>query len=146
MPDRLFSYLIAYYKIVTLFALAMCFVLLPYKSFDPMSEEGLEGMIMHDLYGSKSMPAAARPAFEFAFLLFDLLSVLSLATQYLVIRYALQKREKWAYWYMWGIGFFWPAGASLIAWHTGAHAYFVSVGIMGVLFFPPLLLLRKYFR
>jgi|SRR5687767_2023256 len=146
MSDKLFSSTISYLKIATLFGLLMCFVLMPFKSFDPMGAEGLEGMIMNDLYGGKNMPADARPAFEFAFLLFDLLSILSLATQYLVIKYALEKREKWAYWYMWGIGFLWPVGASLIALHTGAHAYFVSVGIMTLLFFPPLLLLKKYFR
>lgn len=143
--EKTFSSIITYLKIATGFGILMCLALIPFKSFDFMGANGLEGMIMTDLYGSKTMPPEARPAFEFAFLLFDLLSILNLATQYLVIKYALEKKEKWAYYYMWGIGFFWPVGAALITLHTGATSYFVSVGIMALLFFPPLIILRKHF-
>lgn len=142
-PDKLFKSTIAYYKIVTAFSAVMCFVLFFYKSFDPV--RGLEQMIVNDLYGTKVMPAEARPIFEFVFLLFDLLSFLTLALQYMVIHFALQKREKWAYYSMFLIGLGWPIAAALISLQCGTNSYFISVGMMTVLFLPPLVVLKKYF-
>jgi len=146
MNDKLFTSTIFYLKIVTVFAMIMCLALMPFKSFDPMGENGLEGMIMMDLYGSKTMPADARPAFEFAFLLFDLLSVLTLAGQYLVIKHGLEKKQKWAFHYMILIGVCWPIGAIGVSFFTGAHAYLISAGMMTILFTTPTLILWKYFR
>lgn len=144
--DKLFSTIIAYLKIATIFGMIMCLFLMPFKSFDPMGADGLEGMIMHDLYGSKNMPAEARPAFDLGFLLFDMLSVLTLAGQYLVIKHGLAQQQKWAFHYMLLIGFVWPLGAAGVALHTGAYSYLYSAGIMAVLFTTPVLLLWKYFR
>lgn len=141
--DKLFNGTILYLKIITIFSLIMCFVLMFYQSFDPMG--GLEMMIVNDLYKTDVMPADARPMFVFVFLLFDLLSVLSLIAQYIVIVHGLEKKQKWAFYYMVLIGVLWPIGAGLIAWYCGTPSYFVSVGMMLCLFFPPLLLLKKYF-
>lgn len=145
-PDKLFSSVISYLKIVTVFGIGMCLVLMPFQSFDFMGENGLEGMIMTDLYGSKSMPVEARPAFTLAFLLFDMLSVLTLAGQYLVIKHGLEKQQKWAFHYMLLIGVAWPIGAAGVAIYTGAYSYLVSAGMMALLFTTPTLLLSKYFK
>lgn len=144
--DKFFSTTIAYLKIVTVFGILMCLALIPFKSFDFMGENGLEGMIMMDLYGSKAMPLDARPAFEFAFLLFELLSVLTLAGQYLVIKHGLENKQKWAFHYMILIGIAWPIGAAGVALYTGAHSYLISAGMMAVLFTTPTLLLWRYFK
>jgi hypothetical protein len=141
--EKLFNAVVGYLKIVTVFATIMCFVLMFFKSFDPV--RGLEQMLVNDMYGVKEMPAEARPMFEFVFLLFSLLSVFTLVLQYMVIHYVLAKKIKWGYWSMYLIGVAWPIGASIIALHCNAPSYFVSVGMMTALFFPPLLLLKKYF-
>lgn len=145
MPnDKLFTATIQYLKIVTLSATAMCVVMLFFLSFDPM--QGLDSMILNDLYGSPTMPDAARPLFNFMFLLFDWLSVLSMLTVYFVVRYGLAKKERWAYLAYLLIGIFWPLGAGVIAWYCGASSYFVSVAAMTVLFAPPAVLLFPYFK
>ncbi|MFN0173681.1 MAG: hypothetical protein ACKVU0_03445 [Saprospiraceae bacterium] len=142
--DKLFNATIHYLKIVTLFATVMCVVMLYFQSFDPM--HGLDGMIMNDLYGTTTMPDAARPLFNLMFLLFDWLSVLSMFTIYLVVRYGLAKKERWAYFAYLLIGVFWPLGAGVIAWYCGASSYYVSVAIMTVLFMPPAILLFPHFK
>lgn len=40
--EKQFNATISYYKIVTLFALVMCAVLLPFKSFDPLGPMDLK--------------------------------------------------------------------------------------------------------
>jgi hypothetical protein len=144
MENKTFKAVISYYKIVTVFSALICFILAFYKSFDPAG--GLEMMIVQNLYGTNEMPVEARPMYEFVFLLFDLLSLLTLIQQYIIIRYALQEKQKWAYWCMWLIGVAWPIGAGIVAVVCHAPAYFVSVGMMLILFFPPLLILRKHFK
>jgi hypothetical protein len=144
--DKLFTATISYLKIVTVAGILLCILSLFTKSFDPMGADGLEGMIMTDLYGVKNMPAAAKPAFEFAFLLFVLLSILTLAGQWLVIQHGLAKKQKWAYHYMILVGICWPIGACAIAMYTGAYSYLVSAGMMTVLFTSPTIVLYKYFR
>jgi len=90
-PDKLFTSTISYLKLVTAFAGVMCFVLIFYQSFDPMG--GLEMMIVNDLYQTDTLPESARPMYRFVFLLFDWLSVMALAAQYLVIHFALEKSK-----------------------------------------------------
>ena len=140
--EKLFNGTILYLKIITIFSMVMCFVLMFFQSFDPMGS--LEMMIVQDLYKTNVMPADARPMFVFVFLLFDMLSVLSMAAQYLVIVHGLQKKQKWAFHYMILIGVCWPIGAGIIAWYCKTPAYYVSVGMMLCLFLPPLLVLRKH--
>jgi hypothetical protein len=112
----------------------------------PAGADGFEGMIMNDLYGNKNMPPDARPAFEFAFILFDLLSILSLAAQWLVIKNALAQIQKWAFHYMILIGAVWPVCACAVSVVTGAYSYLVSAAMMTLLFSTPLLVLYKYFK
>ena len=142
--DKIFNAVIQYLKVVTLFATLMCVVMLYFMSFDPM--HGLDSMILTDLYGTPVMPDAARPIFNFMFLLFDWLSVLSMFTIYLVVRYGLAKKERWAYLAYLLIGVLWPIGAGVIALFCGTNSYFVSVAIMTLLFTPPAILLIPYFK
>lgn len=141
--EKLFKILIAYFKYSTLFGLLFTFICSFFISFDPF--HGLESMIMTDLYGNVNMPDLARPAFNFAFLLFCLASVLLFVMQYYVIRFALAKKEPWAYNVMVICITLWIVGASAIAMYTNASSYFVSVGVMILMYVPALVLLKRYF-
>jgi hypothetical protein len=115
-----------------------------FVGFDPW--HSLDSMIWTDLYGSPLLPELAKPAFTLPFLLFSWLSVLSMILMFLVTKYALAKKEQWAFWAIILIGFFWPLGGAIIAYCTGAWSYLISAGMMLVLFFPPVILLFPHFR
>ena len=144
MSEKLFSAIINYLKIVTCFGAGMCFVLLFFVGFDPW--HSLDAMIWNDLYGTPELPEIAEPAFTLVFLVFNWLSVLTMILVFLITKYALVKKERWAYGAIILIGVFWPLGAALITYYTGAWSYFISVGMMTLLFAPPVFLLFPYFR
>jgi hypothetical protein len=144
MNEKIFNGTVSYLKVVTLVSSLMCFLLMFFVGFDPW--HSLDEMIWNDLYGSPELPQVAKPAFRLPFLLFSWLSVLSMLLMYFISKYALPKKEKWAYWSVVLIGVFWPLGAAFITYCTNAWSYFVSVGMMLILFFPPVILLYPYFR
>lgn len=144
MSDRIFNGTIAYLKVVTASSAAICFMSMFFLGFDPW--HSLDGMIWTDLYGSPSLPEEAKQAFTLPFLLFCWLSVLTMILMYLISKYPLARKEHWAYWTVIMIGVFWPVGAAMITIYTRAWSYFVSAGMMTILFFPPVLLLYPYFR
>lgn len=142
--EKIFNGTVAYLKIVTGFGALMCFVLMFFVGFDPW--HGLDSMIWTDLYGTKELPENAEPAFTLPFLLFAWLSVMSMILLYLIAKYPLTRKEKWAYMCFVLIGIGWPLGGGLITWYTKAWSYFVSVGMMTALFLPPVFLLFPHFR
>jgi hypothetical protein len=143
MSENKFIGTINYLKVVTCFGAAMCFILMFFVGFDP--SHSLDAMIWQDLYGTSELPDIAKPAFNLAFLVFAWLSVLTMILIYLVTKYALAKKEKWAYGAIILIGIFWPLGAAVITLYTKAWSYFISVGMMTILFLPPVILLFPYF-
>ncbi len=144
MREKVFKTTITYLKIVMGFSALMCFILMFFIGFDPW--HSLDGMIWTDLYGSPTLPDVAKPAFTLPFLLFCWLSVLTMIVLFLITNYSLAKKEKWAYWVLILIGLLWPLGGAIITYYTNAWSYFVSVGMMTILFFPPVILLFPHFR
>jgi hypothetical protein len=144
MREKVFKTTITYLKAVTGFSALMCFILIFFIGFDPW--HSLDEMIWTDLYGSPTLPDVAKPAFTLPFLLFCWLSVLTMIVLFLITKYSLAKKEKWAYWVIILIGLFWPLGGAIITYYTNAWSYFVSVGMMTILFFPPVILLFPHFR
>lgn len=144
MREKVFKTTITYLKVVTFFSALMCFILMFFIGFDPW--HSLDGMIWTDLYESPTLPDVAKPAFTLPFLLFCWLSVLTMIILFLITKYALAKKEKWAYWVIILIGLLWPLGGAIITYYTNAWSYFVSVGMMTILFFPPVILLFPHFR
>ena len=142
MSEKVFYGTITYLKISTSFGAVMCFLFMFFIGFDPW--HSLDGMIWLDLYGSTNLPDIAKPAFTLPFLLFCWLSVLTMILIFLITKYALVKKEKWAFGAVILIGFFWPLGGAIITCYTNAWSYFVSVGIMTFLFFPPVILLYPH--
>lgn len=142
--ENVFQGTIIYLKIVTGFCAFMCFVLIFFIGFDPW--HSLDKMIWSDLYGSPILPDSAKPAFTLMFLLFAWLSVLTMVILFLITKYSLSKKEKWAYWVIMMVEFLWPLGGSLITFYTHAWSYFISIGVMTLLFLPPVLLLFPFFR
>lgn len=137
-----FSVSIRYLKIVTLFTLIFSAVSVVTQSFDPW--RSLEQLLVHDLYGTETLPPAAAPMYHFVFMLFAWISVPTSLMQYAVIHYALAKKERWAYWVLLVSWLLWIVGAAGIALATGAYSYFYSVGAVTILFISPLLLLWKH--
>jgi len=115
-----------------------------FVGFDPW--HSLDSMIWNDLYGTAELPDVAKPAFTLPFLLFCWLSVLNMILIYLITKYALVKKEVWAFWAIILVGIFWPLGGAIITYYTNAWSYFISVGMMTILFFPPVILLYPHFR
>jgi hypothetical protein len=144
MSEKIFRGTIAYLKIVTGFGALLCFVLMFFTGFAPW--HSLDGMIWIDLYGSPELPEVAKPAFTLPLLLFCWLSTLTMVLIFIITKYSLARKEKWAFWAVAMIGFFWPLGAALITCYTKAWSYFISAGMMAVLFFPPVMLLFPHFR
>jgi hypothetical protein len=142
--EKIFNGTVAYLKIATGFGAAQCLLVMFFVGFDPW--HSLDGLIWTDLYGSAELPAAAKPAFSLAILLFSWLSVLMMAIMHLVARYPLARKEKWAYWAYVLIGIFWPLGGAIITCYTHAWSYFASVAIMTLMFLPPVVLLFPHFR
>jgi hypothetical protein len=142
--EKIFNGTISYLKVVFLFGSLMCFVLMFFIGFDPW--HSLDSMIWSDLYGQKTLPENCKSAFELPFLLFSWLSVLSMLMLYFISKYPLAQKQQWAFWCIVLIGIFWPGGAAVITYYTQAWSYFVSVGMMTLMFFPPVLLLYPHFR
>ena len=142
--EKVFKGTITYLKVVTGFGAALCFSLMFFVGFDPW--HSLDGMIWTDLYGSPDLPEAAKPAFTLPFLLFCWLSVLTMILMFLITKFSLSRKEKWAFWCLILIGILWPTGGAVITYYTNAWSYFVSVGMMTLLFFPPIILLFPHFR
>jgi hypothetical protein len=140
----MFNATISYLKIATCFGAAMCFLLMFFVGFDPW--HSLDSMIWTDLYGKPELPEDAKKAFALPFLLFCWLSVLTMVLMFLITKYSLAKKETWAFWAIVLIGVFWPLGSTIITYYTKAWSYFVSVGMMTVLFFPPVVMLYPHFR
>jgi hypothetical protein len=143
MSEKIFHGTILYLKYVTGFSALMCFVLMFFIGFDPW--HSLDGMIWTDLYGTSELPEVAKPAFTLPFLLFCWLSVLSMILTFLIVKYPLARKERWAFWSIVLIGVVWPLGGAVVTWYTKAWSYFVSVGMMTLLFFPPVILLLPHF-
>lgn len=142
--EKVFNGTVAYLKVVTGFGAGLCFLLMFFIGFDPW--HSLDGMIWTDLYGNPDLPEVAKPAFTLPFLLFCWLSVLTMVLMFLIAKFSLARKEKWAFWCFILIGIFWPLGGALITYYTNAWSYFVSVGMMTILFFPPTILLFPHFR
>ena len=143
MTEKLFKGTLTYLKAVTGFGAAICFLLMFFIGFDPW--KSLDGMIWTDIYGSPELPDVAKPAFTLPFLLFCWLSVLTMILMFLITKYSLAKKEKWAFWSIILIGVFWPMGGAIITHYTNAWSYFISVGMMTALFLPPVILMLPYF-
>ena len=144
MSEKVFQGPINYLKIVTSFCALMCLLIIFFVGFDPW--HSLDAMIWTDLYGSPILPDIAKPAFALSFLLFCWLSVLSMVMLFLITKYSLSKKEKWAYGVIVLIGFLWPLGGSIITYYTNAWSYFISIGMMTALFFPPVVILFPFFK
>lgn len=144
MSEKIFDGTILYLKLVTGSGAVLCFILMFFVGFDPW--HSLDSMIWNDLYGSPELPEIAKPAFALPFLLFSWLSILTMIMIFLITKYPLAKKEKWAYWTIILIGIFWPLGGAIITYYTQAWSYFVSVAMMTVLFFPPVVTLFPHFR
>jgi hypothetical protein len=106
----------------------------------------LEQLIFLDWYGKPTLPAEAVKPFRFAMLLFSWLSALMGAVLYYVVRYGIERRERWAYHcYLW-LGIAWPVGAIAIGLITTAYWYLVSAGFMTIMFTPPAFFLRRFMK
>jgi hypothetical protein len=106
----------------------------------------LDQLIFLDWYGQPTLPPEAVKPFRLAMLLFSYLSVLSGILLYYVVRYGIERRERWAYHaYLW-LGVAWPLGAIAIAIVSTAYWYLLSASIMTVLFLPPVFLLRPFMK
>ena len=142
--SKLFSRLIAYVKggcvmmgVASLIGIALVKVA-PFLT--------LEQLIFRDWYGTTTLPREAARPFEFAYLLFAWLSVLSAVTLYYTVRHGLQQRERWGYHCYVVLGVFWPVGAVAIALYTTAYWYLLSASIMTFAFMPPVFLLRRFIK
>jgi hypothetical protein len=142
--DKIFNGTINYLKIVSSISAAGSFMMLFTGGFDP--SRSLDSLIWSDLYGTTDLPDAAKPAFSLAFLVFCWLSVLTFIMFYYIVKFPLARKEKWAYGCLVLVGVGWQLGAAAITLYTKAWSYFLSVGLMTVLFLPPVLLLFPYFR
>ncbi len=144
MKEKIFKLTLIYLKASAIMGTLACLSSLYFVGIDPW--HSLDGLIWTDLYGTPELPAAAKPAFTLAFLLFSWLSALTLIMVFLITHFALARREKWAYWAIVLMGVFWPLGGALITCHTGAWSYFISVAMMAMLFLPPVVILFPHFR
>lgn len=106
----------------------------------------LEQLMFQDWYGKPTLPPEAVKPFQLGFLLFCWLSVVSGAMLYYVVRYGLERRERWSYHCYLLLGVAWPIGAIGVALYTTAYWYLLSASIMTVLFLPPVFLLRPYIK
>jgi hypothetical protein len=105
--------------------------------------------------GSASLDGSLRPAratrtgktsisaYILAFLLAECLHIFTL---YLIVTYTLRNRETWAYHALLLMGICWPAGGAVIALLSGATSYFISVGMMALLFLPVIVILWSFFK
>jgi hypothetical protein len=143
MSEKVFQGTITYLKGATLMGMVACILSIIFVGIDPW--HSLDGLIWMDLYGTPTLPKEAEPAFALAFLLFSWLSILTMMVVFLVAKYALVNREKWAYWVVVLMGTCWPMGGALITWYTKAWSYGISVAMMTILFFPPVVLLYPHF-
>jgi len=142
--SKLFTFQVKYLK-------AACFMLVGMSGvgvalIDVAPFLTLEQLIFLDWYGQPTMPPEAVKPFRLAMLLFSWLSVLTGAVLYYVVRYGIERRERWAYrCYLW-LGIAWPAGAIVISFVTTAYWYLLSAGFMTLMFTPPVFLLRRFMK
>ena len=106
----------------------------------------LDQLIFLDWYGQPTLPAEAVKPFRLAMLLFSWLSVLMGIVLHYVVKYGIERRERWAYHaYLW-LGVAWPLGAIVIGIVTTAWWYLLSAAIMTFMFTPPVFLLGKFMK
>ena len=141
--DKKFNSLITYMKGICLMMFFACLIAFFFVNTMPFFT--LEQLVFNDIYGTPQMPDDARPAFVFAFLLFNLASIVACVFQYGVVKHSIAKKEKWGYQVYTVNSVLWVIGVSCIALYTGAHSYFLSAGIMTLVLIPPVFLLKKYF-
>jgi len=119
------------YSIVTAFII----------SFDPVYF--LEDMLVKDLYGKTELAFEVIPMYDFLFLLYAWASVVIYVLIFGLVTYGIGQKQKWAYYFVLGGLTLWIGGASAIAFLQQAYTYFFFLGVIFILFFPPLFLLRK---
>jgi hypothetical protein len=140
--SKSFRYLVGYLKLGAAMLIAMSIVGIGLIEVAPFLT--LEQLIFIDWYGRPTLPAEAVMPFRLAMLLFSWLSVLSGILLYYIVRYGIERRERWAYHaYLW-LGVAWPLGAAVIAIYSTAYWYLLSAGFMTLLFTPPVFLLGRY--
>jgi len=142
MAEKIFNRTIQYFKISTISGVFICILSIVFNGLDPF--HSLDGMLWNDLYNTSTLPDISKPVFNLFFLLFTYISIIVMILLFLITKYALSKKEKWAYFCIVLIGVFWPIGGSIITIYTKAWSYFISVGMMTVLFLPPVILLYPY--
>jgi hypothetical protein len=144
MGETNFHTAVAYLKYACIFGALFCFVSILSGGFDPW--HSLDALVWRDLYGSEELPAEAKPAFRLIFMMFAWLSVIAMCMMFMITKYAIIKKEKWAFVAVALQVILWPAGACAITLYTGAYHYFISVGAITFMLLPPLLMLYPYFR
>ena len=110
-------------------------------SFDP--SYFLEDMLIKDLYGKTEMAFEVIPMYDFLFLLYAWASVVIYTLIFGLVTFGVAQKQKWAYYFVLGGVVLWVGGASAIAGLQQAYTYFFFLGVIFILFIPPLILLRK---
>jgi len=144
MENKRFNFAIRYLQLIVVFSGGFCFAMMFFRGLDPW--HGLDQLLWTDLYGQPQLPEQARPAFLLIFWLFCWLSVLTFSLFYLIVSYPLRNKEKWAYHALLLTGVFWPAGGVVIALLSSATSYILSSGMMALLFWPAMAILRPHFK
>ena len=138
--NKLFSVLLAYLRVSTIFMSVFCFAALFFVGFDPW--HSLDGMIFHDL-GIKGEPSPeTKGVFTFVFSLFNLLSVVCALMMYFLLTKGVAKGQLWACNVLLVGMLVWVLGAIGIAMSTKVYVYLVSAAMMAFLFLVPFALLR----
>ena len=119
------------YSIITVFII----------SFDPFYI--LEDMLVKDLYGKTEMAFEVIPIYDFLFLLYSWASVVIYALIFGLVTFGIAQKQKWAYYFVLGGLTLWIGGAAVIALLQQTYTYFFFLGVIFILFMPPLILLRK---
>ena len=144
MANKRFNFAIRYLQLIAVFSGGFCFAMMFFQGLDPW--HGLDQLLWMDLYGRPQLPEQAKPAYLLIFWLFCWLSVLTFSLLYLIVTYPLRNRETWAYHALLITGICWPAGGAVIALLSGATSYFISVGMMALLFLPVIIILWPFFK
>lgn len=132
------QYAVGYLKFMTIVGIIFSVLGWVLYHFDPWGS--LDSLLWADLYGQPTLPAAAEPAFQFAFSLFCLISIVALIMQYAILKYVVEKGEAWGAKVLLAGMIVWVLGAVDIAFREGAKSYLVSATFMTVLFIPALLI------
>ena len=137
--------LITYLKVITIFWFVFSAWGLYAKNFDPTDFIKSE-FTKIALPNNASLPPDAQIAFEFPFMLFALLSMVSSVLMFYIIHFALSKKEQWAADALLIAASVWVIGAIAIILTYSYYFYFWSVGIFSITILFPLVLVRKYLR